>query len=276
MASYTDDALDKLLNQFNSYSGYTPLTDQQISEQAQRKAQSQYDAQRLAARQQADSYDLALSQQLAGLQDTYDRQRKQSAENFAQAVSQHERGLVRKGMQRSSYGANVRANIDLKGNEAQAEIGRAQAAQEGNLGALRTQNQQQLAQKLAQYDIGQQSDALAYADQLREREYERQQADRNSYNSLALNIAQLQQQKANAAADQARWEAEFAFSQQQANKKSSGGGSSGSKKTAAASAPSLTNPAAAIAAGIGGAAAAAGGAGTTSAYSSWLNALKKK
>ena len=211
----SNSTLAKLLERLNSQGGYTPLTEQEITDQANRRVQSQYDAQRLAAQQQADSTDTALAQQLAGLQETYDRQRKQSAENYQQAISQHDRNLVNKGMQRSSYGAATRANIAIKGNEAQDEIGRNQAAQEGNIGAQRAQNQQQLAQKLAQYDVSQKNDALAYEDQLRDREYGRQQDANNAHNSLALNIAQLQSQQEQRAEQNAQWQKQFDASQEQ-------------------------------------------------------------
>ena len=272
--------LEGLISRLNSTSGgYTPLTEDQIKQQANQYVASQYDTQRLAAQQQAESTDLALEQQLSGLQSSYDRQREQARENYAQAVSQHDRNLVNKGMQRSSYGAATRSNINLEGNKAQSEIDRAQTEQEGNIGAQRTKLQQQLAQQLAQLNINQQRDAQSYADQLRAREYERGQTAYNNHNSLALQIAQLQQQNEASEISQAQWQAEFNARYGNSGGGGYSGGGSGSDNGGGFD-PRSAITAAGAATALGAAFASGTNSGSTptskSPYAQWMNTLNGK
>lgn len=201
---------------------YTPKTPEQIREQAEGEYQSYYDQLRLSAQQQQAQSDLALQQQREGLQDTYDRQREDSAKQYRQAYSQTDRAMLGRGMQRSSYAAQTLANLLQEGAEAQQDIGDAQAAAEGNIDAQRTQLAQQLAAQLGQYDAAQQADILARIRELEDQEYTRAQNNQANQNNLAMQIWQaLYQGERDKVAD-AQWQASFDASQ------ASGGGSSGS------------------------------------------------
>ena len=203
--------LEELIAQLNSQNAntYTPLTAEQIQQQAQTRYEGTYGQKKLSAQQAYETSDQALAQQLAGLQATYDKQREQSRENYAQAASQADRQSLGRGMQRSSYNNATISNINLKGAKAQQEISDTQAAQTANLNEQRALLAKQLAAQNAQYDAAMQSDMLAYQDELEAREYERLLADSQYRNQLAMQLYEYQFQKDQAKLEQERWEAEF-------------------------------------------------------------------
>ena len=160
------DALQKLLEQYNQTSSYVPKTADQIRQQAQGEYQSYYDQLRLAAQQAQARNDLALQQQREGLQRTYDKQREASQKEYENAYSRADRQQLSRGMQRSSYTAQVLANLTQEGAEAQQELWDAQGAAEGNIDAQRTQLAAQLADQLSQYSASEAADVLARIKQL--------------------------------------------------------------------------------------------------------------
>lgn len=165
---------------------YTPLTDEQMQAQAQTRFASQYDAQRMAARQGYDMTDLALQQQRAGLDTGYARQAEQAQKQTAQALSSADKYSLQRGMQRSSYNAANLGNIQNQGNRALNDIAAALTQSQGNVDAQRAQLAQQLAQALGQYDTSQANDTQAYIDTLRQQEYERGQASDQYANQLLM------------------------------------------------------------------------------------------
>lgn len=203
-------ALEELITKLNQNSNtYTPLTEEQMKQQAENRYASVYGQKRLTAQQQYDSNDLALQQQLEGLQGTYDKQREQSLKNYNQAYSQADRHALSRGMQRSSYNNSTLANISLEGQKAQQAINDTQAQQEGNIGEQRRQLSQQLEAQLAEYDAAQQQDILAYVDELEAREYERTLANDNAKKQLAMAIYEYQHQKEREDVEDAQWQAQF-------------------------------------------------------------------
>jgi len=135
--------------------------------QAMQRYQSVYDQKRLTAKQSYETTDASLARELAGLKKTYDDQRRQSAADTAQAYSQADRQALSRGMQRSSYNGATLGNISLAGVADQRRIDENQTQHESDIAQQRTLLTAQLAQQLKQYDADQQSDALAYADELR-------------------------------------------------------------------------------------------------------------
>ena len=221
--------LDELIKKLeaNSAAAYTPLTQQQMQQQAANRYSGLYDQKRLSAQQQYATADQALAQQLAGLDATYDKQREQSRQNYESAYRTADRQALGRGMQRSSYNNATLANINLKGNEAQQAINDTQAAQAKNIGEQRKLLSQQLGDTLAGLDAAQQSDMLAYLDELEAREYDRTTADVANRNNLAMQLYQYQFQKEQADQDQANWEKQFKASYGGVGGGVGGGGSSG-------------------------------------------------
>ena len=222
-ATTTSASILAQLQQALQNPAYTPKTPEQIRQQAEGEYQSYYDQLRLTAQQQQAQSDLALQQQREGLQDTYDKQREDSAKQYRQAYSQTDRAMLGRGMQRSSYTAQTLANLLQEGAEAQQDIGDAQAAAEGNIDAQRAQLAQQRAQQLGQYDAAQQADILARIRELEDQEYNRGQQGQQNQQDLLLQIWQaLYQSERDQVADN-QWNMQFNASQS-----SGGGGSRGS------------------------------------------------
>ena len=247
------NSLQQLINQYNSTGVYQRKTAGQIKAQAQNEYGSYYDQLRLAAQQANERSDLALQQQRAGLQDTYDRQRQESEKQYQRAYSQADRQMLSRGMQRSSYTAQVLANLSQQGAEAQQTLWDAQANAEGNIDAQRTQLAEQLAAQMQQYDVSQQQDILKRISELEDQEYQRGNADMQYRDSLATQIYSFLQQKEAADVQQQQYKEQLAYQKerdkiadqqwkmqfdeskrqfevQQAAKKSSGGGGSGGYK----------------------------------------------
>lgn len=187
--------LEELLAEYQTAKGYTPLTQEQMQQQAANRYASVYDQKRLSANQAFQTSDQALANQLSGLQGTYDKQREDAAESFRLNYAAADRQALKRGMQRSSYNSALLANINLEGQEAQQDINDAQAEKEGALNAQRTLAAQQLADQLARYDAAQKADELAYMDELAAREYDRGLAANATANDLAIAIYNAQMQK---------------------------------------------------------------------------------
>lgn len=222
------DALKKLLEQYNQTSSYVPKTADQIRQQAQGEYQSYYDQLRLAAQQAQARNDLALQQQREGLQRTYDKQREASQKEYENAYSRADRQQLSRGMQRSSYTAQVLANLTKEGAEAQQELWDAQGAAEGNIDAQRTQLAAQLADQLSQYSASEAADVLARIKQLEDHEYDRVRENDQYKNSLSAQIYQFLYQGEQDKIAQEQWQKEFDENVRQWNaqygSKGSGGG----------------------------------------------------
>ena len=201
--------LEQLISKLNTQTPYEALTDEEIRSQAQQRYQGVYDQKRLSAQQQYESADAALARELAGLQESYDRQRSQSEASTRQTYAQADRHALSRGMQRSSYNNDTLANIDLAGDAALREIDRAQTAEETGIGEKRTELSRQLGQTISQYDASQLSDQLAYQDELSAREYDRATASRNTQNEMAMKIYEYQHQLEQEAEERRRSKAEF-------------------------------------------------------------------
>lgn len=223
------DALQKLLEQYNQTSSYVPKTADQIRQQAQGEYQSYYDQLRLAAQQAQARNDLALQQQREGLQRTYDKQREASQKEYENAYSRADRQQLSRGMQRSSYTAQVLANLTKEGAEAQQELWDAQGAAEGNIDAQRTQLAAQLADQLSQYSASEAADVLARIKQLEDQEYDRVRENDQYKNSLSAQIYQFLYQGEQDKIAQEQWQKEFdenvrQWNAQYGNKGYGGGG----------------------------------------------------
>lgn len=211
MATKKSEAMEELLAAFGKTPTYTAKTEEQLRQQAATEKQSYYDQLRLSTQQAHARNDLALQQQREGLQATYDKQREASAEQYRKAYSQADREILRRGMQRSSYGVQTLANVNQAGAKAQQQLYDQQGAAEGNIDAQRALLAQQLGDQLRQYDANQLADAQARYDELAEREYGRQQDAADRQNALAQQIYQLTFQEQQAAQNQANWEAQMQY-----------------------------------------------------------------
>lgn len=152
---------------------YTARSEDELQRIAQQQYQSYYDQLRTAATQKQQREALALENQRAGIQRSYQQQLDESAKQYRQAYSQADRETLRRGMQRSSYAAQRLANVNQEGIEAGQRIREAQTGAEGNLDAQIAQTEGQLADTLAGYDAGQAADVMKRYNELQSEEYDR-------------------------------------------------------------------------------------------------------
>ena len=227
-AAKNNEKLADLINQLKSDS-YMPLTPEQIKQQAENQYKSYYDQLRLAANQSTDRQNLALENQKADLQQRYDKQRKNTAEQYRQAYSQADRQALSRGMQRSSYNNQSLSNIDLKAAEAQKDLFNEQATEENKISSQQTQLAAQLADQLSQYDASEAADVLKRMDELEAREYDRKTTAENNKNTLTLQIYSILNDQLQKQVEYEQWLAEFNENVRQFNAQmsQSGGGSYG-------------------------------------------------
>ena len=147
--NYTlQDALQQMITNYNNTPTWKARTADERNQIAQDEYKALYDQYRLNAQQAYDTNDLALQQQRAGIADTYNQQREQSAQNYRQAVSDSDRAMLQRGMQRSTYGLQLANGLRQKGIDAQQAINEAQGKAEMNIDQQRALAAKQLAQQL--------------------------------------------------------------------------------------------------------------------------------
>lgn len=170
--------LDELRQQL-TMDTYTPKTDEQMREEANQQYASAYGQKKLAAQQTFDQTDLALSNQLASLDQSYAKQREAAAKATRASQSSLDRYSLQRGMQRSSFNAASQANILAEGEKTLADINQSETAARQNIESQRAQLASQLAAQLGQYDVDYANDVQAYFNQLRQQdEASRVEADK--------------------------------------------------------------------------------------------------
>ena len=132
---------------------------------------------------------------------SYGKQQEESDKSYDQAISQQDRSLLSRGMQRSSYGMNTLANLRNQKNEARNKIGEAMIADYQSRVAQREETEAaqayQTAERKAQQDWQSAENAL-----------NRAQSEKQAADQIALQREQMAQ-------DQSRFEVQQAFSEKQ-------------------------------------------------------------
>ena len=170
--------LDELRRQL-TMDTYTPKTDEQMREEANKQYASVYGQKKLAAQQTFDQTDLALSNQLASLDQSYAKQREAAAKATRASQSSLDRYSLQRGMQRSSFNAASQSNILAEGEKTLADINQSETVARQNIESQRAQLASQLAAQLGQYDVDYANDVQAYFNQLRQQdEASRVEADK--------------------------------------------------------------------------------------------------
>lgn len=167
---------------------YTARTDEELQAAAEKRFQTQYNQQKLTAQQSYETSDLAYQNQLKALQDTLAMNQNALVKDVQNSLASADRYTITRGMQRSSYGAANRANIQNKGNESMAALLKQYATDAGGIESNRTLLAQQLANTLAQYDIDYLNDVQAYIDEQKQIDYERQAAATEAANALQMQL----------------------------------------------------------------------------------------
>ena len=241
--------LEELIAKLGGNTVYQGLSSEDIMKQATDRYQSVYGQKRLSARQAYETSDAALARELGSLQQSYDAQRAQSRAQTESTYRQADRHALGRGMQRSSYNEATLANIDLAGDEALDAISQAQTNAEADVQQKRTQLADQLAGTIKQMNADEQSDILAYADELEAREYDRRFQSQQSVNEISMKIYEYQHQLEQEAIEQERWLAEFNAKyggKSSGSSGSSGGGGSRKKKQEQPTVPAASRGSASV------------------------------
>lgn len=207
-AATSSDYMAKLGEQLNNMT-YTPKTDEQLRTQAENQYAGAYDAKRLAAQQSYDTQALNYDQQMQTKRDDIAKSIERSNQQYLQSYNNNNRTLQSRGMQRSSYALASGANILNAGAKAAQDIQDAGDKELGNIGAQKALAGNQLAQTLQGLTNQQQSDILAYMDQLRDKDYERGQTAQSNATTLLSNLYQFQNNKDAADLAQKNFEIQF-------------------------------------------------------------------
>lgn len=196
---------------------YTPRTEAQRREQSESLYRNQLEQALLSAQQQYDTSDLALANQLVGLDTATARQIEAQRQNTAQAISQADRRALSRGMQRSTYNNSVLANLQLKGNEAEAQIQQNRTDTENQVAAQRALLASQLAQNQTAAQSQFQNSVIASMQQMEDQDYQRQLAADQFNSNTQLQLYQAQQTDAQRAQQQAQFEAGQQLTREQMN-----------------------------------------------------------
>ena len=186
---------------------YTPRTEQQRREQSENLYRNQLSQALLSAQQQYDTSDLALQQRLTGLEASTQRQIEAQRQNTANAISSADRRALGRGMQRSTYNNSVLANLQRKGNEAEAQIQQNRTDQEDAVAAQRALLAQQLAQNQTAAQSQYENNVIASMQQMEDQDYQRGLAADQFNSNTQLQLYQAQQQDAQRAQQRAQFEA---------------------------------------------------------------------
>ncbi len=206
-------------------------TEEQLTAAATSKYTPIYNAEVEGATQTQQKSDLALAQQIERLLPEYQRQRESIEQATRQAVSQQGREVLRRGMQRSSYGMATMGGIRQAGIKSLAQAEEQHNMNVGQINAQRAQLEQNLAATLGRLEKDKAHVVSGYTDEMRQQDLANAMQGYQMLQQLQLTMAQEQ-------AAQDRWEAEYELELSK-TKRSSGGGSS--KKATASTAPAATS-----------------------------------
>lgn len=230
--------LDALKQKLAQTEVYTRKSDEELRQAAEDEFTSYYNQLKLSQQQAQQRQDLALANQAAGLQSIYDKQRNQVMETTAKNYTAAGNALLKRGMQRSSYGLQTLAGVNRQGAKDLQDVNDQQSAKEGEIASQRSQLEQQLAETLAQYDADMAKDIMNRLRQLQDQEYERETSNQQYRDQLAKDIYDreyaLEQQRIEEEQFRIKLEEEQRqFNETLAYNKSKGsGGSGGSSKKA--------------------------------------------
>ena len=220
--------LQNILSQYNK-------SDAELRAQAEALYNPTYQQQLQSLEQQLATNTLAYQNQIAGLQQAYDKQRRQTNEAYNQSQADMLNQLTKRGLGRSSIVGTQGAYLENQRNEALTDIGDAETS------AVSGINQQiQLATQQAA-----ESKALlgtSYAQQIESRINELRNSNLSALGSLQLQIAQLQMQGYQAYQSQLLAEREMALAESQASRSGSSGGGSSSSSAGGGVTPAPTGP----------------------------------
>jgi peptidoglycan hydrolase-like protein with peptidoglycan-binding domain len=196
---------------------YEAKSDEELEKEARALYDPVYNAEKMGLEQERERTALMLDQQLSGMGTSYDRQREDTQTAYDQAVSDAGLSMLSRGMQRSSYGAQVQGNIAAQGARARDDINTAQTTAENNLRAQGALYDQQYQQSLTRLATDYETNVMNQRNQLAAREYDRAFASQQAINNLNLALYEASRMEAQMAEQIRQWNADYEEGKRQFN-----------------------------------------------------------
>lgn len=182
--------LEALLGQYQKPS-YTGKTDEQLKAEAEAQYEAQYNADRLAAQQKNEAYQLSIQQQIAALERQLAENQQSTRGSYELSGNSLQRMLTARGMGRSTYAGDVAARNEAQMNAALNKLLSDHTASVGDLNAQGALHSQQTADVLAQLLKDKTTNVNNAFNSLKDKDYEKQQAAQQQYNQIISSLQQM-------------------------------------------------------------------------------------
>ena len=190
IAGINSSDLSGLMSQYQQPS-YTAKSDEELRKEAEAMYETKYNADKLAAEQKNDAYQLAIQQQIDALTNALGKSQQDTQKSYEQTGNRLQRLLTARGMGRSTYAGDVAQNNENNMQKALGELLTDYQSKTGQLAQQGAQYRQQTADTLAQLLKDKQTNIDNYLYQLQGREYDRTTSTQDRYNSLVSSLQQM-------------------------------------------------------------------------------------
>lgn len=171
--------------------GYTARTDEQLQQEAQQRVGETYDTMREAATQRQAIIEDAYEREMQALSDALATGQQAVAGQVARANESIDDYINTRSMQRTSYGASAKGNIEANMLKAAALMQQQYETANAGVESQKVLLARQLGDTLAQYDKDYLSDVQAYIDAQKQLDYDRKVAADAEYNALQMQLFEL-------------------------------------------------------------------------------------
>lgn len=190
IAGINSSDLSGLMSQYQQPT-YSAKSDDELRKEAEAMYETKYNADKLAAEQKNDAYQLAIQQQIDALTSALGKSQQDTQKSYEQTGNRLQRLLTARGMGRSTYAGDVAQKNESNMQKALGELLTDYQSKTGQLAQQGAQYRQQTADTLAQLLKDKQTNIDNYLYQLQGREYDRTTSTQNRYNSLVSSLQQM-------------------------------------------------------------------------------------
>ena len=190
IAGINSSDLSGLMSQYQQ-PAYSAKSDDELRKEAEAMYETKYNADKLAAEQKNDAYQLAIQQQIDALTNALGKSQQDTQKSYEQTGNRLQRLLTARGMGRSTYAGDVAQKNESNMQKALGELLTDYQSKTGQLAQQGAQYRQQTADTLAQLLKDKQTNIDNYLYQLQGREYDRTTSTQNRYNSLVSSLQQM-------------------------------------------------------------------------------------
>ena len=190
IAGINSSDLSGLMSQYQQPT-YSAKSDDELRKEAEAMYETNYNADKLAAEQKNDAYQLAIQQQIDALTNALGKSQQDTQKSYEQTGNRLQRLLTARGMGRSTYAGDVAQKNESNMQKALGELLTDDPSKTGQLAQQGAQYRQQTADTLAQLLKDKQTNIDNYLYQLQGREYDRTTSTQDKYNSLVSSLQQM-------------------------------------------------------------------------------------